>query len=251
MNNYDKTGGISYTKEFRDSMEGKHISEWELKAESYDSEGNVIPAQFVLNIWDKRFEQYAYYENILVNGKPSLVRKINIDRIPKESRLVYWTRIPHEGMQSAGVAEVVGFMNNQASQIIVPKHASARTGWDYDIDSLYIYTKHLYERKDSDGETRLYPISYEYDTTHKEGIHNTDHNKRLNFIKTYFLNDYNAILDFKRTETSRARNEYKLKLDSKAVALKQEVTGLLSQIKKDVNNPEYADKIKNYKRYNW
>lgn len=54
---------------------------------------------------------------------------------------MFGIRIPTEGHQSMFVAKVVGVLNNGASQAIVPEHLVTRTGWDYDIDSIYLSMK--------------------------------------------------------------------------------------------------------------
>lgn len=40
-------------------------------------------------------------------------------------------RIPTEGKQSMVVFEVVGFLNNNATQAIFPQSLITRTGWDF------------------------------------------------------------------------------------------------------------------------
>lgn len=54
---------------------------------------------------------------------------------------MFGIRIPTEGHQSMFIAKVVGVLNNGASQAIVPEHLVTRTGWDYDIDSIYLSMK--------------------------------------------------------------------------------------------------------------
>lgn len=52
-------------------------------------------------------------------------------------------RIPTEGKQSMVVFEVVGFLNNNATQAIFPQSLITRTGWDFDIDSIYAYYRNV------------------------------------------------------------------------------------------------------------
>ena len=191
-------GHISYSKDFLDSQIGQ--KQFELKSEYYDSKGVFHPAQIITNVWDSKFEEYRTTKT--VNAKDSInydaskptydIPSIDIDSIPKEARTVVGTRIPHEGMQSSFIAEVVGFMNDDSSQIIVPKHLSKRTGWDYDIDTVYIYPKHLYKRNNE-----LQPISFEYDNTHEDGKYNTRDTQLLDYTKTYYSKEYNTLKQLK------------------------------------------------------
>lgn len=86
------------------------------------------PAEIILNNWDSRFKLDA-------NGN------LDLNSIPENLRTMFGIRIPTEGHQSMFVAKVVGVLNNGASQAIVPEHLVTRTGWDYDIDSIYLYIK--------------------------------------------------------------------------------------------------------------
>lgn len=57
-------------------------------------------------------------------------------------------RIPTEGKQSMVVFEVVGFLNNNATQAIFPQSLITRTGWDFDIDSIYAYYRNVIFEQD-------------------------------------------------------------------------------------------------------
>lgn len=99
-----------------------------LRSEYVDKNGVFHPAEIILNSWDSRFK---------LNSKGQL----DLNSIPEELRTMFGIRIPTEGHQSMFVAKVVGVMNNGASQAITPAHLIDRTGWDFDIDSIYLYIK--------------------------------------------------------------------------------------------------------------
>jgi len=46
------------------------------------------------------------------------------------------------------VFEVVGFLNNNATQAIFPQSLITRTGWDFDIDSIYAYYRNVIFEQD-------------------------------------------------------------------------------------------------------
>jgi hypothetical protein len=69
-------------------------------------------------------------------------QRINIDEIPEELRTMIGYRIPTEGKYSMLVFEVVGFLpESSGSTVILPPELVAQTGWDFDVDSLYIMRK--------------------------------------------------------------------------------------------------------------
>jgi hypothetical protein len=71
--------------------------------------------------------------------------------IPGET--VMLTRIPHNGPAFVGVAEVVGFHDTGASNIIVPAEYSWLVGADHDGDALFIYQAS--KRKDGSIDERM------------------------------------------------------------------------------------------------
>ena len=105
-------------------------SEWweEVKQEDGSIKQVFHPAEIILNNWDSRFKLDA-------DGN------LDLNTIPENLRTIFGIRIPTEGHQSMFVAKVVGVLNNGASQAIVPEHLVTRTGWDYDIDSIYLSMK--------------------------------------------------------------------------------------------------------------
>jgi len=208
-------GHISFAKTFWDSQVGQ--KQVELKSEYYDAEGKFHAAQIVTNVWDKQFEEYRTTK--VVNSKDSetydpskptyIIPYIDIDSIPVEARTVVGTRIPHEGMQSSFVAEVVGFMNDDSSQIIVPKHLATRTGWDFDIDTVYIYPKHLYKRLNTGtNKLELQPISYEYDMSNTKDVYNTKDKMLLDYAKTYYSKEYSGLKQNKAKNIYSVKNQY-------------------------------------------
>lgn len=198
--NFNNVTGLSLTKEMREQIE--RDGNFDLKSSGF-VDGKYQRAQIVLNMWDPQFKQYMKTRTRTnADGTTFQEQYIDIDQIPPEARTVVCTRIPHEGMQSSFTAEVVGFMNSASSQIIVPKHLSLQTGWNYEIDSLYIYPRSLYERNGS-----LHPISIEHDMA--ENFDGTAYNTRArmleSFIADYMPNRLNAIKDVRRSAKTEAR----------------------------------------------
>lgn len=100
----------------------KPVSEYDI------NELKFHPAEIILNNWDSRFK-------LDENGY------LDLNSIPESLRTIFGIRIPTEGHQSMFVAKVVGVLNNGASQAILPEHLITRTGWDFDIDSVYLSFK--------------------------------------------------------------------------------------------------------------
>jgi len=71
--------------------------------------------------------------------------------IPGET--VMMTRIPHNGPAFVGVAEVVGFHDTGASNIIVPSEYTWIIGADHDGDALFVYQQA--KMKDGSKDTRM------------------------------------------------------------------------------------------------
>lgn len=202
IKDYYNNGWISLTTAFKEQIQAN--GSFELKSE-HDSNGVIQRAQIVLNLWDSKLNAYRETKN--VNGVTESY--IDIDSIPPETLRMIATRIPHEGMQSALVIEVVGIMNTSASQIIVPSQLALQTGWDFDIDTLYIYTRHLYERTNDKGESHFYPISREFDKLNPTKAYDTKYNKLLNYFKVYYAEQYSKIYNTKEIKVIKAREEYK------------------------------------------
>jgi hypothetical protein len=124
---------ITYTKEYLEQM--KEPDGHKLRAEYYDDNGVFHPAQILINPYDSNFNKPEFLMDD-GSGRPD-INKIKAQD-PK-ALLMFGTRIPHEGDQSSFVAEVVGFLHTGASQTVTPDHLIARTGWDFDIDTVYLY----------------------------------------------------------------------------------------------------------------
>ena len=158
---------------------------WETKA---DGTKVFHPAEIILNNWDSRFKLDA-------NGN------LDLNSVPENLRTMFGIRIPTEGHQSMFVAKVVGVLNNGASQAIVPEHLVTRTGWDYDIDSIYLSMKEFdvidgqyveYTKNDSDTYKRqsLEYVSDVYFSKTKDALKNTYLKEKIPLINE--LADINA-----------------------------------------------------------
>ena len=146
----------------------KKDADFALKSEYVDKDGVFHPAEIILNKWDSRFK---------LNEKGLL----DLNTIPENLRTMFGIRIPTEGHQSMFVAKVVGVLNNNTSQAIVPLHLMLRTGWDFDIDSIYLYIK------DFDVINNEY---VEYTIDRKGYIKKQEYQ---HIIDTYLATEYNNI----------------------------------------------------------
>ena len=194
---FKENGMLSLSSKFYEQVERE--GNFELKAEDPNIPGSK--AQVIINMWDSRFKKFIKTKIVTrPDGSTHKVEYIDIDSIPSEALTIFGTRIPNEGFQSTFVAEVVGFLNTSSSQIIVPKQLAARTGWDYDIDTVYIYTRHLYET----AEGVLKPISYE-----NSSDYNTRERMLMSYIQNYYQDDYMSIVNKKNIALSLAYRNFK------------------------------------------
>ena len=179
---------------------------WETKA---DGTKVFHPAEIILNNWDSRFKLDA-------NGN------LDLNSVPENLRTMFGIRIPTEGHQSMFVAKVVGVLNNGASQAIVPEHLVTRTGWDYDIDSIYLSMKEFdvidgqyveYTKNDSDTYKRqsLEYVSDVYFSKTKDALKNAYLKEKIPLINE--LADINAKINAQASIDDsvirRLKQEYK------------------------------------------
>ena len=104
---------------------------------------DTLELEVLVSKWDSKFK------NLLESGEP-----ISINDIPEEALTSIGFRIPTEGKFSAFVFKVVGFLpDSMEGTIIVPDGFIQITGSDFDIDSIYVMTRHL--------EDDLNPVKYD------------------------------------------------------------------------------------------
>lgn len=141
-----KDGIITYADTFIEKCKAERRS-LELQAEyGYDEEGNLIHrAEVIVSPWMKEFFQTIPTTKTITmsDGTTKNFITVDINQIPEEARKMFGIRIPTEGKQSMVLFEVVGFINTGATQAIFPQSLVTRTGWDFDIDSIYAYYKHI------------------------------------------------------------------------------------------------------------
>lgn len=179
---------------------------WETKA---DGTKVFHPAEIILNNWDSRFKLDA-------NGN------LDLNSVPENLRTMFGIRIPTEGHQSMFIAKVVGVLNNGASQAIVPEHLVTRTGWDYDIDSIYLSMKEFdvidgqyveYTKNDSDTYKRqsLEYVSDVYFSKTKDALKNAYLKEKIPLVNE--LTDINAKINAQASIDNsvirRLKQEYK------------------------------------------
>ena len=104
---------------------------------------------------------------------------IDINKLSEEARTSFGIRIPTEGKHSTIYLEVVGFLNTGSSQAIFPFEMVGKTGWDFDIDTAYMYMKSLTVNEDGiytpvpylDSNTDIQTRYDTYIQATKEGRH--------------------------------------------------------------------------------
>ncbi|MBD5584361.1 MAG: hypothetical protein HDQ88_04715 [Clostridia bacterium] len=243
----DENGEIKRDKEGHPIV--KVDADFALKSEYYtDKDGNEVkditgrnideltfhPAEMILNNWDSRFR-------LDENGY------LDLNSIPDELKTMFGIRIPTEGHQSMFVAKVIGVLNNGASQAILPEHLITRTGWDFDIDSIYLSMKDF---EVVDGKYVEYSIKN--DLTYKqslEHIADTYFSKKVRELKDWLNNDLktgdtirkgkisliNELADIKKEiNTALGKNDYNLE------NLQVELAALKAAMKDATTNEEMA-----------
>lgn len=171
IDNYLKTSWITYDDQFieevklggtineegvfipnKGTFNGKPIigrPDFKLRAEhGYDkTTGDLLyPADVILNPWHMDFykniiqtREVEYVENGIT--KVEYQKFVDINSIPEDARKMLAIRIPTEGKQSTVILKVVGFLNTGSSQAVFPFTLMTRTGWDFDIDTVYVQYK--------------------------------------------------------------------------------------------------------------
>lgn len=76
-----------------------------------------------------------------INGKT--VISVDINKIEPEALHMIGFRIPTDSKSSIVNLKVVGFFADGRSTIMLPSSLINQTGWDFDIDSLYVFAKNL------------------------------------------------------------------------------------------------------------
>ena len=141
-------GSITYASSFIEECKrtGRSL---ELQAE-YREDGNYHYAEVIVNPWKMDFYKNIGTVKTITNedGTTKDIITVDIDKLDVEARRMIGIRIPTEGKQSMVVFEVVGFLNNNATQAIFPQSLITRTGWDFDIDSIYAYYRNVIFEQD-------------------------------------------------------------------------------------------------------
>lgn len=127
---------ITYTESYLKQV--KDTGDTKLKSDYWDEKDVYHPAQILLNPHDEKFWEPQFLDE---RGLPDINK---IKAMEPKALLLFGTRIPNEGAQSSFVAEIVGFLHTGASQAVTPDHLIARTGWDFDIDTVYMYKYSTY-----------------------------------------------------------------------------------------------------------
>lgn len=144
-------GIVTYSDDFIAKCHEEHRS-LELRSEyKYDENGQlvnyaeVIANPFSLELFNTiGVNKEVTYVDADGNKQTKVFKSVDINAIPKEARQLIGIRIPTEGKQSMVLFEIVGFLNTGSSQAIFPAQLIKRTGWDFDIDSIYAYRRNIF-----------------------------------------------------------------------------------------------------------
>lgn len=105
----------------------------------------IKDGKFQLNYLNIKDDKITKVEALLPSWSKDFFKKgqrVNINELSEELRTMIGYRIPTEGKYSAVVLEVVGFLpESNGSTIILPYELVAQTGWDFDVDSVYLMQK--------------------------------------------------------------------------------------------------------------
>lgn len=123
--------GINLTEKAKENLKkGKRLLDYHV----YSNE-NTIVTTALLPAWSTKFFKEG--------------QRIDINELPEDIRTMIGYRIPTEGKYSTVVFEVVGFLPESAgSTVVVPYELVTQTGWDFDVDSLYVMQKELNQSED-------------------------------------------------------------------------------------------------------
>jgi hypothetical protein len=179
IEDYFNNTNYSFTNEFKQRCIQNNNFEL-LPIKDYDENGNAING-------------YEAIINPFLSNLVSKDGKIDINQLSNDALEMIGMRIPTEGKQSVVFIKVVGFINNGSSQIILPYDLVNTTGWDFDIDKLFVYHKHL---ENNNGI---------FNSINNSNLSNED--KYINFIKSKIKNisykdiiskisDLNNIVDY-------------------------------------------------------
>ena len=118
------TEGIEFVDKVKD-----RIKDGKFQLQYLDiQDGNITKVEALLPAWSTEFFKKG--------------QRININELSEELRTMIGYRIPTEGKYSTFVFEVVGFLpESSGSTVILPHELIAQTGWDFDVDSLYMMQK--------------------------------------------------------------------------------------------------------------
>lgn len=243
---------ITYSEEFINSrieefkkgteVDGKliHKLDFRLRADYHDDNGYHY-AEVILNPW-----MLDFYNNIVTtktitysDGRTVDMQVVDINKISEEARQMFGIRIPTEGKQSMVVFKVVGFMNTGSTQAVFPASLVTRTGWDFDIDSIYVYLKNL-EFKDG-----IYtPIKY------KESTDEIKKDSKDNSNRKYKDPLYKKV-------ALKGTKEHPHQLAGKAFISKVEeaidnfdINSIITSFKTDISNPKISQAYRNWLKTN-
>ncbi len=227
-NYYDKIINYYNTNISKNKFELKPISE-------YDNNGNIIHGyEAIINpfLSDLKIE----------NGK------VDINQLSKDALEMIGIRIPTEGKQSVVFIKVIGFINSGSSQIILPYDLVNTTGWDFDIDKLFVYRKHLELKNNifqpidnsnlSKEEKYIKFVKDKLDKLTYEDIILKSTNTKSNIVN--YLND-NGELTTITEDISKLSNKLKnaiyTYIDNNKIQISNDLNNDFTKIISKINNP--------------
>lgn len=128
LNNFNKVEGDEVLPsgiDFHSSvMDRVRSGDFKLQYRTVE-DGKITEAEVLLPAWSEDFFKAG--------------ERMKIEDLPEDVRTMIGYRIPTEAKYSTVVFKVVGFLpEHLGSTIIMPSELVTQTGWDHDVDSLYI-----------------------------------------------------------------------------------------------------------------
>lgn len=194
--------------------EGKLKLGFEKKVDPVNGEEYYV-AEIIVNPWSANF-----WEGNKV---------VDINTLSEEVRTMFGYRMPTEGKQSMLYVEVVGFMKTGASQAMFPFEFINKTGWDFDIDTVFLNNKNVTINE----QGQFVPIQY-LDSTNSTGQQRYEqyikYDKRASRIRAKYSDQLNSLYKTLNRSwnymTSRMINELNLDSEGDVFRILDEINDL-------------------------
>ena len=224
LEEYTTNGAISWSNDFIEKCKNEKRP-LTLRAEHRTENGqDVYYAEVITSAWmSEFFTNIGETKTIKTDSGSKTIHTIDLNKIDKKGRQMLGIRIPTEGKQSMVVFEVVGILNTGASQTIFPQTLVNRTGWDFDIDSIYAY----YHALKFDG-TKYKVVEFQSKFDEENG------QKKHNFYSSLLENE-NRIIDLEYHSSRTAKTPIDSIIQLLNYNQYDKTKGVLNQIVKSID----------------